>query len=89
MKKLTCAELGGLCDTEIKGNTPEEIMMGVGEHLKASDDPAHKELFERVSKITMEDQEGIDWDKGVREKFAAAPDMTQEEMELEREVPLM
>jgi predicted small metal-binding protein len=89
MKKLKCSDVGGPCDADIKGSTPEEIMMAAGKHLEDTKDDAHQEMLAHVSKITMEDQEGIDWDKDVRAKFAAAPDMTQEEMEEEKNVVLM
>lgn len=68
MKTLTCAQLGGPCETAISGNTADE-MMNVGmEHVKA----AHPEMVAGITNMTPE--QGETWNKEFQAKFATAPE---------------
>lgn len=58
MRKMTCKELGGACDAEILGATPEEM----GENCKAhvmevitSGDTSHNEAMEAMKNMSPED----------------------------------
>ena len=73
MKTLTCAEMGGPCETAISGTTADELVGNRMEHLKS----AHTEMAEDVAKMTPEqlDQRNKDF----HAKFDAAPGETSEE----------
>lgn len=75
MKKMTCSDMGGVCDVEITGETPEEMMEAGKKHAHDAaegGDEAHGELVEKIKNISEEDF--VAWEKGFREKFEAAPD---------------
>lgn len=71
MKTMTCAQMGGMCDTAIHAETKEE-MMGKGmEHL----DAMHPEMAESVRNMPKEDPMMVAW----VEKFNADWDATPED----------
>jgi len=83
MKKITCSAVGGPCDHEIKGATKEEWMQNGMAHLKE----AHPEMAADVEGMSAE--ENAEWMKKFDATWDAAPEMTEEEMEDEKEVVLM
>lgn len=72
MKKLTCSDIGGVCDAEISGETAEELMVNAKSHVHGTEDEAHKELVTKMEKIS--DEELAAWQKDTMEKFDAAPE---------------
>ena len=73
MKKMTCTDLGGMCDAEITGETAEEMMEAGKKHVHdaaEAGDEAHAELVEKMKVISDEDYKK--WEEGFREKFATA-----------------
>ena len=72
MKKMTCREMGGVCDAEIQGETAEEMGGNGKKHVHESTDEAHRELCEKMK--TISDEEMAAWKKDFETKFAAAPD---------------
>lgn len=69
---MTCSSMGGACDAEITGNTPEEMMENGKKHIHEATDEAHGELIEKMKGMSEEDMN--EWKKEFNEKFEAAPD---------------
>jgi predicted small metal-binding protein len=68
MKMLTCAQMGGPCDAELKGNTPKELLdMGM-EHVKAM----HPEMIDNMKNMTKEQNDA--WNADFEKKWEAAPE---------------
>ncbi|MFT5849617.1 MAG: hypothetical protein ACI9H6_000426 [Patiriisocius sp.] len=62
MKKIFCCDLGGpeMCEVEIRGNTPEEMVKNCQEHVmdeiqKADDD--HQDAVEGMQGMSPEEQQ--------------------------------
>ena len=71
MKTMTCAQMGGMCDTALHAESMNE-MMGKGmEHLEA----AHPEMAETVRNTTKEDPMMVAW----MQKFNADWESTPED----------
>ncbi|MEK7100692.1 MAG: hypothetical protein AAB921_01175 [Patescibacteria group bacterium] len=71
MKTMTCAQMGGMCDTALHAETKDE-MMGAGmAHLEV----AHPEMAESVKNMPKEDPMMVAW----VEKFNADWETTPED----------
>lgn len=55
MKMMTCAQMGGMCDTEVTGNTADEMMANGMKHLEE----AHPEMAIQVKAASPEDPEMV------------------------------
>ena len=59
MKKTTCRDLRGACDTEIHGKTPEEMGEKCKKHVMEmiwSGDEGHKATVEEMKQLSNEEQ---------------------------------
>jgi hypothetical protein len=73
MKKFTCREMGGPCDTEFEGETMHDVAGMGGKHIMSTTDEAHKPLREQMAKSTKEEQDKwFAWFKGLWDKKAEA-----------------
>lgn len=70
MKMLTCAQMGGMCETEIHGATAEEMMGNGMKHLEE----AHPEMAANIKAMGMDDPQIVAWSKKFQEAFDAAPE---------------
>jgi predicted small metal-binding protein len=70
MKTLTCAQMGGMCDTPISGNSEDELMMNGMQHLEA----AHPEMAAQVKAMPKDDPMMVEWGKKFKEMYNAAPE---------------
>lgn len=62
MKKFICREMGGPCDAEISGNTPEEVMNNGVAHVMAAQDETHGKIAEQMKNSTDEEKkQWNDW----------------------------
>ena len=69
MKKFTCREMGGPCDTVFEGTTVEEVANMGGQHIMISTDEAHKPIREQMAKSSDEDKnKWMVWFKGEWDK---------------------
>lgn len=62
MKKLTCKDLGGPCDTEITGNSFEEMGKNSHAHVMEqinSDDEAHIAAAAKMKNASPEEQKSM------------------------------
>ena len=75
MKKTTCKALGGACDADITGNTPEEIGDNCKKHVMdmiLTGDADHLQAVEAWKKRSEEDQKS--WFKTFTENFDNLPE---------------
>lgn len=70
MKTLTCAQMGGMCDTPISGNTKDEIMMGGMQHLEV----AHPEMAAQIKATPKDDPAMAEWSQKFDAMYDAAPE---------------
>jgi len=71
MKTMTCAQMGGMCETALSAETREEMMEKGMAHLEV----AHPEMAETVRNMPKEDPMMVAW----VEKFNADWDSTPED----------
>jgi len=73
MKKMTCRELGGPCDMELHGETPDEIMHKAGEHIMQANDEEHAKVGKKMEEMKGT-EEGNKWKEDFKKKFEKAPE---------------
>ena len=71
MKKMTCRQMGGMCDAELTGATPEEMMKNGKAHLVA----VHPEMAASVDAMSETDPMMVAWMEKFQADYAAAPEM--------------
>ena len=54
MKIMTCRQMGGPCDTEIHGETAEEMMADGAAHITQTNDEEHKKVLEMLKGMKLE-----------------------------------
>ena len=75
MKKMTCKELNGVCDVEITGNTPEEMIKNSQEHAMSANDDAHKNKMKEMGQEMHNDPEAVKkYMDDFKAKFDAQPE---------------
>lgn len=75
MKKTTCRDLKGACDTEITGETPEEMGGNSRKHVMEmvqNGDTDHIQAMEDMKKLSPEAQQK--WYEEFRQRFTSFPD---------------
>lgn len=70
MKSMTCRQMGGPCDAQITGNTPEEMMKNGQDHLFSRADEGHKKAIEMMDEMEKNPQAGKKWNDEFLAKFA-------------------
>ncbi len=83
MKKIKCSDVGGPCDHAITAETKEEMMQKMWEHYEKT----HPEDAEKVKAMPKEEVDK--WTAMFNQKWDETPDLTQEEMEEERNVEII
>jgi len=77
MKSMTCKQLGGPCDLELKGQTADELINAQDAHLKAlvaEGDEAHVPARNDMKGRWKHPIAGIGWYRDVKKAFAALPE---------------
>lgn len=77
MKSMTCKQLGGPCDLELKGQTADEVINAQDAHLKAlvaEGDEAHVPARNDMKGRWKHPIAGIGWYRDVKKAFAALPE---------------
>lgn len=75
MKKTTCRDLRGACDTEITGETPEEMGENSKNHVMKmvqAGDKEHQDAIDDMMQLSQEDQQA--WYKGFVGRFDSLSD---------------
>lgn len=70
MKTMTCAQMGGMCETAISGATKDEMLANGMKHL----DEAHPEMAQAVRSASPDDPEMVKWQEKFDADFAALPE---------------
>lgn len=75
-KTMTCRELGGACDLELRGETADEVIVQQDQHLKdvvAGGDTAHEEALQAMKGRWKRPVSGLKWYRSTKRTFAARP----------------
>lgn len=67
---MTCSKMGGMCEAEITGGTPEEMTGNGMTHLES----AHPEMAASIKAMPKDDPKMVEW----HEKFMKDWEMTPE-----------
>lgn len=66
MKRFTCREMGGPCDTVIEGETMEEVAQKGAEHARSMSDPDHQKIVQTMDNQTEDERKNwFDWFRGL------------------------
>jgi predicted small metal-binding protein len=70
MKTMTCAQMGGMCEEKICGNSIEEMLANGMAHLEIT----HPEMAASIKAMPSDDPKMVEWDNKFRADFAALVD---------------
>ena len=76
-KTMTCAQLGGACDLQLRGSTADEVINGQDRHLReavASGDTTHQPALNEMKGRWRHPLKGMGWYKEAKRQFAALPE---------------
>ncbi len=68
---MTCAQMGGMCEAEISGATPDGMMENGMEHLEV----AHPEMAANVKAMSETDPMMVAWNDKFQKDFEATPEV--------------
>lgn len=71
MKTMTCAQLGGPCEEQISGGTPEELLAHAMTHAEA----AHPEMAAGIKATPQDDPKMVEWNEKFQKDWANTPEM--------------
>ena len=77
MKTMTCKQLGGACNHQLRGDTADEVIKAQDQHLKdavAGGDAAHEPALNDMKGRWKHPIKGMGWYKDTKREFAALPD---------------
>lgn len=74
MKTLTCRQLGGACDLELRGDTADEVIKAQDRHLHEAvrqGDAGHQDALDAMKGRWKHPVKGMGWYRQVKRDFAA------------------
>ncbi len=77
MKKMTCKQMGGPCDTAFYGNTADEVIKAQDKHLKetvGAGDMTHESALKDMQGRWKNPLKGLGWYRNTKKAFAALPE---------------
>jgi len=77
MKTMTCQQLGGPCDLQLRGETADEVIQAQDKHLKemvAAGDESHRGAADDMKGRWKRPISGMKWYKSTKREFAALPE---------------
>lgn len=77
MKSMTCRQLDGACDLQLRGSTADEVIKAQDKHLKdavAAGDASHELALTEMKGRWKHPIKGMGWYKSTKAKFAAQPE---------------
>jgi predicted small metal-binding protein len=77
MKTMTCQQLGGTCDLELRGETADEVIKLQDKHLReivAAGDKAHEEALKDMKGRWKHPVAGMGWYRSAKKAFADLPE---------------
>ena len=77
MKTMTCRQLGGACDLELRGDTADEVIKAQDRHLReavAGGATAHEPALRDMKGRWKHPIKGMGWYKNTKKEFAELPE---------------
>lgn len=77
MKTMTCQQLGGPCDLELRGETADDVIKAQDSHLQEAvkaGDSAHQQAHDEMKGRWRNPIKGMGWYRGAKKAFAALPE---------------
>lgn len=77
MKTMTCRQLGGACDLELRGETADDVIKAQDAHLRdavEAGDTAHEPAREAMKGRWRNPLKGMGWYRSTTKAFAALPE---------------
>jgi predicted small metal-binding protein len=77
MKVMTCQQLGGPCEFELRGETADEVIKAQDQHLQdmvAGGDATHETALKEMKGRWKRPISGMGWYRKVKRDFAALPE---------------
>ena len=77
MKTMTCKQLGGPCDFQLRGTTADEVIKAQDSHLRESvegGDDAHESALKEMKGRWKRPIAGMGWYRDAKRNFAAQPE---------------
>ena len=77
MKTMTCKQLGGACDLQLRGSTADEVIKAQDKHLKeavAAGDATHEKALNDMKGRWKHPVKGMGWYKDTKRQFAELPE---------------
>ena len=77
MKTMTCKQLGGACDLQLRGETADAVIKAPDKHLReavAAGDAAHEPALDAMKGRWKNPIKGMGWYKSTKKEFAALPE---------------
>jgi predicted small metal-binding protein len=77
MKTMTCQQLGGACDLQLRGESADEVIKAQDKHLRevvAAGDTAHEHALTEMKGRWKHPIKGMGWYKNTKQAFAALPE---------------
>jgi len=77
MKTMTCRQLGGPCDLQLRGDTADDVIKAQDRHLNdvvSTGDEEHSSALKEMKARWRHPISGMNWYKNVKRTFAALPE---------------
>ena len=77
MKTMTCQQLGGACDLQLRGDTADEVIKAQDKHLReavAAGDTTHEQALKEMKGRWKNPIKGMGWYKNTKREFAELPE---------------
>ena len=77
MKKMTCRQLGGPCDHELRAVTADQVIKDQDRHIKQAvkdGDPTHEQAREDMKNRWKHPKQSMDWYSGAKKLFTELPE---------------
>jgi len=77
MKTMTCQQLGGACDLELRGDTADEVIKAQDRHLREAvdaGDTTHEKALGDMKGRWKNPLKGMGWYRATKKEFAALPE---------------
>jgi predicted small metal-binding protein len=76
-KTMTCRQLGGACDLELRGSSADEVIKAQDSHLRQAVEAgqaSHEQALQEMKGRWKHPLKGMGWYKTTKREFAALPD---------------
>ena len=77
MKSMTCSQLGGPCELELRGETADEVIQAQDKHLKEAvqgGDASHEQALDDMKSRWKRPAKSLGWYRATKTAFARLPE---------------